>query len=1458
MPPVSMNHLKIREQVRLHQDLEENFIDCKWSLLGDSFSSKGAGKNNYYFQLRAAYLVMMTRTPNLFPWLQNFMEGQSDGPELLSAKIKFSQHRETKLVLLSRLIKGLSQGWPSFESDVYIGQVFSEYLGDLWRNENSETSIICYDRAIEFAHSEGRLLRKKKEVFLEMGDLLNAIVTIDRLLEVEPRKIELSKLFVEKTEFLLALDRNEEATSAALNALNYDRHSFRAVQVVAASLTKTGKYGEVVQALDAFMGEVHPNFSSRQQAELQAIIGDIWHSRLDAPELAVERFAKAAILDSERPEYLRSLADLQQKLGQNEDQVRSLELYVSLMSKFDDPASVRWANDRLSEIYSSHDGTLALQKSRHLEKILKSISLSFKEIRSLEKTFVHGDDWKAIIAVLLPKIASFLNQPIERDFQTELGRILDFFADQSEVLLGDLRLAGECRKMAWEFKFLSENVFLHNYDLFRAADDRLLLGDLCKTWIEINFSARLELVRECIESNYLVDSRTLDQWAVLATEIDPENYDLLEQRLHVHLRDKDSSRILSIWNTIHEIDIRPIRRKKLFDLIREFLLESEFKWEVLNGYRWFSENSSDSLQVALEACDTLTDKVSDSEIAPFLSEALRQGEIPRLEHGRVLQILAEFPVSLRLYFLAKANQALSLQDKADFLLEALNLNAQESTSPQEERVLFDLFAAPIASEWYGVPRVRSFLKAKVLQREIYVYMKYWTPELSGSEREAALICLIDMMKGGHESFSQCISGLEDILTDHEPYPILEALAGISAFIDEDTVQIYISKAMFAGSPKLELILKAFWIGNPQAFLKALNQLLDQDAAAIVRRDDYRALFYTLDRLSIPEVWLAIQDQIDRLVSIEAMREETTERQLDLTLIAELEPLKKSYYRLLAQLVSWPDDQMDRVFGILLESLNTLVNSDEGFEVTKKAALECCRKVRYLPHLTKLADALHHENPENLMPLCKAFYSLKEEAYYFPLAERIFAKWESNSLLEPLLDEDLVFLETCLGKNSPQILENGPEQGSLNHGTIEGEEPTSDVKEPTSEVEVNSDDKAASEVFSHSQGDENTKILSEFGDILGTATKSLTAVHSDSDATVVEQREIIGEHNWQELARSNRLRPGDVSLLLADNFSKSLEQHLAVQVVAILTGQIEKLKAWPMPVWRERNSGNYPIGIGSRYPDSLLSLSLIGPMAKLFMEMNHFLSLVFRERLLVDHIVKHTGRSLDSLQKNLIPLNWNSPIIVRSGITEVRDRFEKRHLEFASLEDLGKDIFFDVRSRQIIFDEGYYHKLPPSHLFHGLMIKFWEVKTKFQIYFLIDPIKELWPLMKLIFDFVADKKFNRETLAATVCNNREIGIYLDKIDFKKISYLMNELGSFKQSDFLKTYFAMQTHLYRIAAAETLDVVGLLEALTSLDLLETPGLTLLDIFKSSPYFQPLFKFILQLKVEDEKTQEVNLAQ
>jgi tetratricopeptide (TPR) repeat protein len=350
-----------------------------------------------------------------------------DTLESLSARIRVADSPSIKLSLLSKLTRQIVEHYPDAESSHFISFVFSEYLGDLWSFENSEMAHQCYDKALEFANDTGRILRKKKEIFVKDHDYTNAIKVIDMLVASEPRKIEMSKLYIEKTEHLLVQEKIEEATQCALLAATSDRHSSRAVVLLAQAFALAHKFTEAVQSLDDFLSVDHPGMSAKQQAEFNALIGEIWLKNLNAPEIALNRFVSATTLDPEYAPHLKLLSLAQEQVGLVQDQVSTLEKYLSMAESQDDAAAIRWVNEKLIKIYSSGEGVFYSQRIAVLRRLLAQATPTYDEILEIGQNFGSHDEWKITIQVISEKIPHISNE-------SEGGLICALLGEKAESL----------------------------------------------------------------------------------------------------------------------------------------------------------------------------------------------------------------------------------------------------------------------------------------------------------------------------------------------------------------------------------------------------------------------------------------------------------------------------------------------------------------------------------------------------------------------------------------------------------------------------------------------------------------------------------------------------------------------------------------------------------------------------------------------------------------------------------------------------------------------------------------------------------------------------------------------------------------------------------------------------------------------------------------------------------------
>jgi hypothetical protein len=85
-----------------------------------------------------------------------------------------------------------------------------------------------------------------------------------------------------------------------------------------------------------------------------------------------------------------------------------------------------------------------------------------------------------------------------------------------------------------------------------------------------------------------------------------------------------------------------------------------------------------------------------------------------------------------------------------------------------------------------------------------------------------------------------------------------------------------------------------------------------------------------------------------------------------------------------------------------------------------------------------------------------------------------------------------------------------------------------------------------------------------------------------------------------------------------------------------------------------------------------------------------------------------------------------------------------------------------------------------------------------------------------------------------------------VDLRTLQSLKAKTGVPTEAQVLALWFAMQEHIFKLILSETLDVVGLLEAILSKDLTTPGSLKPNEIISKSPYAKSLLLFATKLVV------------
>ena len=1457
---VPISTLEIRELVKQHPEFEKWFCEGNWESVAKYFATRPPLERSFFFQQRSALFVMMVRFPAKYPAVLAVLNSGKDTLESLSARIRVAESPSAKLSMLSKLTREIIEYFPDVESSRFVSLVFSEYLGDLWGYESAEMALQCYDKALEFAVDPGRILRKKKELFVQNHDYSNAIMVLDILAASEPRKVELSKLYIEKTEYLLIQNKIEEAIEFALLAATSDRHSSKAVILLAQAFSEAKKYTEAVQSLDDFLSMDHPGLSAKQQGEFNALIGEIWLKNLNAPEIALNRFISATALDPEFAPHFKLLSIAQEQVGLVQDQVSTLEKYLSMAEAQDDAAAVRWVNEKLIKIYSSGEGVFYSQRIAALRRLLAQSTPTFDEVLEIGQNFGSHDEWKIIVQTILERLPHVKSE-------SEGGLICALLGEKSEDVLGDSKLASDFHRKAWDYKYLNSAIFRENFQYYCSIADDKKLADLCESWVDLSPINVHEVVRDCVERELPISPSKLDAWVVQSLENQHENIDLMISRLQTYVLQKNDSHVVSLWEATCRAEVGPLRRRKAFNVIKEFLIEYGRRTEVITALLWFMRNSEDASVVAKEAINFLDGRVSNAILAEFVGGCIEAGECPDIDDERVEKIFEHFPLLVRKFLILRATETVETTKKMQIVIRALGKEPDSPYSELEKKLVKDLFDQPEQTYWYGVESVSFFVFNSNINELVTPYLKFWIPQLNDKERDASFNLLIENSLKEKNDIRYCFSIAFNLMRNEESSVLIERISSLSKGLDFSERNFYIKNIIESEHISRSKILSAIQDSNAEDFSESmLSYVKDMKRLSYTKGEWQTFLRYSAKNFSQKTNRKIIDQLIDFTIFdhggneggkfwFELIRELPDFRDISLDLIRKMSEQsvwdKVNVFSLLLTLhdIFSSDGQIRRLIRLIVE---------RRFEFSSNSA-----------EFRKSVEILGDFVPEEL----DIYFRLSKKAFLLEdfLSCEIFAK-KFLDQVEGDLDgialssEDKAFLraqggpvlklKVDLARDDSARIDSERDDSERDDSERDDSERDASEPRPGEMPGVQFSDLSSLNTRSEVQEPPSRAYKEEF--VAELPTEVLPNQASSTNSKPLEKIEekphiedrLVTSQNWRVIAASGKILRTDVSEMIACQFANPLEKHLAVQVFAILSGQVDKIESWPMRVWRDREVGNYSIGVEGRFPDELISKSILGPMAKLLNELQSFFVLVFKERLLLSGLAKYLRIKDSELGTRISKLDWSSRAIRRSGLSVVRERLEKKEYKFLNCTGLGKIIWFDAPTRTLVIDEAYYFSVPPSHLFHAVLVKYWEIKLRYQIFTIVDPIADLWPLVVLFRDFFRTKTPNFEVLKSIEFNGVALRPYLDKINYSKLSYFFDEIKELKQSELLTTFYAMQSHIHRIVVAETLDIVGMVEYLCTIDLLASNRVAIDDLFKASIYFQPLIKFSLQMKFNQEQ--------
>ena len=315
-------------------------------------------------------------------------------------------------------------------------------------------------------------------------------------------------------------------------------------------------------------------------------------------------------------------------------------------------------------------------------------------------------------------------------------------------------------------------------------------------------------------------------------------------------------------------------------------------------------------------------------------------------------------------------------------------------------------------------------------------------------------------------------------------------------------------------------------------------------------------------------------------------------------------------------------------------------------------------------------------------------------------------------------------------------------------------------------------------------------------------------------------------------------------LLQQAFASEIEKHLAIQCVALVAGNCERLSNWHWRVWRNSDEYGYPLSGKERFPPRLNTPGLNSSLHKLVIAMAPLLVRINSSRFSQAYLNKKFNLTDPMIQQMRKQLDWQSGILRNVGLHHYAERVRVAKYTAYDLPGLGAEIFYDGLRRTLYIDTAYYRKTPSSHLFHRIIGLIWSVRIHYYVPLALDPVKDFLPVIGSLHQIFSKQGFSKLKMKLSASDG--INKYLRDFDLRPVRAIHEKIGMPSEEQVLQLWESMRAHIYRMQIAETLDVIGLFESILDKDLLVPNLHKHSEIYQRSSYAKALIEFVTKLNI------------
>ena len=330
-------------------------------------------------------------------------------------------------------------------------------------------------------------------------------------------------------------------------------------------------------------------------------------------------------------------------------------------------------------------------------------------------------------------------------------------------------------------------------------------------------------------------------------------------------------------------------------------------------------------------------------------------------------------------------------------------------------------------------------------------------------------------------------------------------------------------------------------------------------------------------------------------------------------------------------------------------------------------------------------------------------------------------------------------------------------------------------------------------------------------------------------------------DWRQVVIKGEMPPNATSRVLNTAFANELEKHLALQVVALLSGDFSDLKEWHWKVWENPNEFGYSLAGKDRNPKDDAYQYLDGPLHNF---MNAFAPVIARAYkssfLIEDHLAARGLRSANLMRR----ISIEHPVLVRSGITRFKQRIEQSKFTFVHTPGLNTEVFFDSSTRCIHFDGTVYQDSMPTVLMHKICYHLWAVRLQYHVIPSVAAGSQIIPLTQAFLKYEYATPIERLKIAFTG-QGLTMSKLLEGVSRGKIASLAQLAPPITLNDVIGLQLEMNARINRLILADSVDLIGLTSAIAGQTVTQIPPESLKYLIGNNPLIKDLVGYSLKLK-------------